>query len=45
MTNGRDLFEPKLGLTLPLTGLHFVFYFLVNADPGLVVTIALSRSR
>jgi membrane associated rhomboid family serine protease len=33
MTSGRDLFGPKLGLTLPLCGLHFVFFFLVTADP------------
>lgn len=31
--SGRDLFEPKLGLTLPLCGLHFVFFFLIQADP------------
>jgi membrane associated rhomboid family serine protease len=33
MTNGRDLFAPKLGLTLPLCGLHFIFFFLRAADP------------
>ncbi len=33
MTSGRDLFGPKLGLTLPLCGLHFVFFFLYVADP------------
>jgi membrane associated rhomboid family serine protease len=33
VTNGRDLFAPKLGLTLPLCGLHFVFFFLMAADP------------
>jgi membrane associated rhomboid family serine protease len=33
MTSGRDLFAPKLGLTLPLCGLHFIFFFLVVADP------------
>lgn len=32
MTNGRDLFAPKLGLTLPLCGLHFIFFFLRAAD-------------
>ncbi len=30
--SGRDLFAPKLGLTLPLCGLHFVFFFLQAAD-------------
>ncbi len=33
MTSGRDLFAPKLGLTLPLCGLHFIFFFLRTADP------------
>ena len=33
MTDGRDLFAPKLGLTLPLCGLHFIFFFLRTADP------------
>ncbi len=33
MTSGRDLFQPKLGLTLPLCGLHFIFFFLRTADP------------
>lgn len=33
MTSGRDLFAPKLGLTLPLCGLHFVFFLLYAADP------------
>jgi len=32
MTSGRDLFAPKLGLTLPLCGLHFVFFFLWTSD-------------
>lgn len=32
MTSGRDLFAPKLGLTLPLCGLHFIFFFLRAAD-------------
>jgi membrane associated rhomboid family serine protease len=35
--SGRDLFAPKLGLTLPLCGLHFVFYFLMTADVQKVV--------
>ncbi|HQR45273.1 MAG TPA: rhomboid family intramembrane serine protease [Thermoanaerobaculia bacterium] len=33
MSDGRDLFAPRLGLTLPLCGLNFVFFFLVQADP------------
>lgn len=33
MTSGRDLFAPKLGLTLPLCGLHFIFFFLYTMDP------------
>lgn len=33
MTSGRDLFAPKLGLTLPLCGLHFVFFLLLSMDP------------
>ena len=33
MTSGRDLFAPKLGLTLPLCGLHFVFFLLSAMDP------------
>ncbi len=33
MTSGRDLFAPKLGLTLPLCGLHFVFFLLLTMDP------------
>lgn len=33
MTSGRDLFAPKLGLTLPLCGLHFVFFLLFSMDP------------
>ena len=32
MTNGRDLFAPKLGLTLPLCGLHFIFFFLLKMN-------------
>ncbi len=34
MTSGRDLFAPKPGLTVPLCGLHFVFFFLQVADPN-----------
>jgi membrane associated rhomboid family serine protease len=37
MPSGRDIFAPKLGLTLPLCGLHFVFYFLMTSDPQKVV--------
>ena len=37
MTSGRDLFAPKLGLTLPLCGFHFVFFFLYVTDPKKVV--------
>ena len=33
MTSGRDLFAPKLGLTLPLCGFHFIFFFLFVTDP------------
>ncbi|MBL8113054.1 MAG: rhomboid family intramembrane serine protease [Acidobacteria bacterium] len=33
MTSGRDLFEPRLGLTIPLCGLKFIFAFLTFADP------------
>ena len=33
MTSGRDLFAPKLGLTLPLCGFHFIFFFLAATDP------------
>jgi len=39
MTSGRDLFAPKLGLTLPLCGLHFVFFFLTVADPKKVAAL------
>jgi membrane associated rhomboid family serine protease len=33
MNGGRDLFAPRLGLTLPLCGLNFVFFFLIQMDP------------
>ncbi len=33
MSDGRDLFSPRLGLTLPLCGLNFVFFFLVQMNP------------
>jgi membrane associated rhomboid family serine protease len=32
MPSGRDLLTPKLGLTVPLTALHFIFFFLMVAD-------------
>lgn len=31
--SGRDVFGSRWGLTLPLCGLHFVFFFLTVADP------------
>ena len=34
MRSGRDLFAPKLGLTIPLVSLHFVFFFLAVIDPS-----------
>ena len=33
MPDRNDLFAPKLGLTMPLCGLHFIFFFLVKMDP------------
>jgi len=33
MNGGKD-FAPRLGLTLPLCGLHFIFFFLSASDPG-----------
>jgi membrane associated rhomboid family serine protease len=39
MTSGRDLFAPKLGLTLPLCGLHFVFFLLATMDPKRVASL------
>ncbi|MFN7987731.1 MAG: rhomboid family intramembrane serine protease [Thermoanaerobaculia bacterium] len=39
MTSGRDLFAPKLGLTLPLCGLHFVFFLLAAMNPKRVVEL------
>ena len=33
MNGGRDLFSPRLGLTLPLCGLNFIFFFLVQMNP------------
>ena len=39
MTSGRDLFAPKLGLTLPLCGFHFIFFFLYVTDPKKVAAL------
>jgi len=39
VTNGRDLFAPKLGLTAPLCGLHFIFFLLRTADPERTVPL------
>ena len=33
MRDRNDLFAPKLGLTMPLCALHFIFFFLVKMDP------------
>lgn len=33
MSDGRDLFAPRLGLTLPLCGLNFIFFFLIQMNP------------
>jgi len=33
VNGGRDLFAPKLGLTLPLCGLNFIFFLLAQMDP------------
>ncbi len=33
MNGGRDLFSPRLGLTLPLCGLNFIFFFLIQMNP------------
>jgi membrane associated rhomboid family serine protease len=35
----NDLFAPKLGLTIPLCGLHFIFFFLVKMDPKRTFTL------
>lgn len=32
MTSGRSLFEPKLGVVIPLSALPFVFFFLITQD-------------
>jgi membrane associated rhomboid family serine protease len=39
MRGRDDLFAPKLGLTLPLCGLHFVFFFLLKMDPEKTFTL------
>jgi membrane associated rhomboid family serine protease len=39
VTNGRDLFAPKLGLTLPLCGFHFIFFFLLKMNPEQTVAL------
>jgi membrane associated rhomboid family serine protease len=39
MTSGRDLFAPKLGLTLPLCGLHFIFFLLAAMNPKRVAEL------
>ncbi len=33
VNGGRDLFAPKFGLTLPLCGLNFIFFLLIQMDP------------
>ncbi|HMA29564.1 MAG TPA: rhomboid family intramembrane serine protease, partial [Thermoanaerobaculia bacterium] len=33
MSDRNDLFAPKLGLTLPLCGFHFIFFFLSKMNP------------
>ena len=33
MSDGRDLFSPRLGLTLPLCGLNFIFFLLIQMNP------------
>jgi membrane associated rhomboid family serine protease len=39
MHDRNDLFAPKLGLTMPLCGLHFIFFFLVKMDPVRTLTL------
>jgi len=38
-SGGRDLFAPRLGLTLPLCGIHFIFFFLYASDPAQVIRV------
>lgn len=33
MNGGRDLFSPRFGLTMPLCGLNFIFFFLIQMNP------------
>lgn len=33
MNGGRDLFSPRLGLTVPLCTLNFIFYLMIQANP------------
>ena len=39
MHDRNNLFAPKLGLTMPLCGLHFIFFFLVKMDPVRTFTL------
>jgi membrane associated rhomboid family serine protease len=39
VNGGRDLFAPKLGLTLPLCGFHFIVFFLSSADAVRTVSV------
>ena len=39
MRNHNDLFAPKLGITMPLCGFHFIFFFLVKMDPVRTLTL------
>jgi membrane associated rhomboid family serine protease len=39
MRNRNDLFAPKLGITMPLCGFHFIFFFLVKMDPVRTLTL------
>ena len=33
MNGGRDLFSPKLGLTIPLCALNFIFFLMIQMNP------------
>ena len=35
----NDLFAPKLGLTVPLCSLHFIFFFLLKMDRVKTLTL------
>jgi membrane associated rhomboid family serine protease len=39
MHDRNGLFAPKVGLTMPLCGLHFIFFFLVKMDPVRTFTL------